>query len=135
MTRRWHGEWGSDHEWKFDLRNMVANWAFLNDHLNDPLQAYDRCAQESERFLRFIQEWDGLREHNRTAKLIFGFKFGEFRGQQVITQAHVAVEVGDEVYDWTARQFDPAAPVPKITSVEEFHAEWSPPGDLKKETS
>lgn len=109
------------------VEKVSEMWLFWNRHLEDPVKVHDQCALESERFLRVLL--DGCYVAQDNAKLIYGFKFGEYFGQRVITQAHIAVQVGDQVYDWTARQFDPQAPVPKITSVEEFHAEWAPPGE------
>ena len=100
----------------------VWDWRAENPGLYVPEYVYDRCHIESDRFI------DLLRRHHRKIKVerIYGFKFGEWMGQPVITQAHVAVRYKGIVLDWTARQFDPQAPVPRITTVAEFHQEWTP---------
>lgn len=77
--------------------------------------ARDECRNESLMFLRTL---DICKVPG--GELISGVKVvGD-----VIVGGHFAVQVGDLVYDWTARQFDEDAPLPKITTVEEFRSEW-----------
>lgn len=77
--------------------------------------ARDECRAESLAFLRTL---DICKVPG--GELINGVKFKD----SVILSGHYAVQVGDLVYDWTARQFDEDAPLPKITTVAEFRAEW-----------
>ena len=83
-----------------------------------PEGAHDQCVTESQRFV-----W-ALRERGIDAETVTGYHVADLMGFKVITQGHVGVRVGDVVYDWTARQFDPAAGFPHITTVAEWEAEW-----------
>lgn len=83
-----------------------------------PEGAHDQCVTESERF----HGW--LLDHGIEAHVVNGFQFGTFMGKVVVTDGHTAVQVGHVVYDWTARQFDPAAPFPLVQPVSEWRKTW-----------
>lgn len=118
------GEWLPEHEKaRKDIEVWVQDWRDENPDLYIPEYVYDQCHVETDRFIAFVKRWN----KRITLRPIYGFKFGEFMGQPVIAQAHIAVRFRGIVLDWTARQFDPDAPVPKITTVVEFHQEWTPP--------
>lgn len=102
-----------------DLAAVVATFAETTIG-HTPWDAHDQCFNESHRFQCYL-EAAGV-----NGEKISGFKFERFMGHDVVVQGHTAVVVGDLVYDWTARQFDPDAPVPKITTRAEFRAEWPP---------
>lgn len=84
-----------------------------------PEKVRDQCILRSEAFVAFLCDW-GVE-----AVLIYGFWMTEFMGHRVVGAAHVAVLSGGMVYDWTARQFDPGAPVPLVQTVEEFRSTWA----------
>lgn len=84
-----------------------------------PEGAHDQCVSESARFRL------ALIEVGIFAEIVSGFRVVTFLdGIEVITNGHVAVRVGDVVYDWTARQFDPDAKFPAIMTVPEWEAAW-----------
>lgn len=89
--------------------------------LLDPFEAHDRCQDYSEEFA------SRCKEAGVEAEVVSGLKFGEmpeFPGQRLVLGGHFAVQVGPMVYDWTARQFDPTAPVPMVTTIDQWRDEW-----------
>lgn len=101
--------------------------AFVRPMHTNPAEVRDRCVWESEDFAKACRA-AGVRQ----VTVVSGFAtvlFGEVR---VITMGHTAVRVGDTVYDWTARQFNPDAPVPLVLPYEEWRASWP---DLATERS
>lgn len=110
------------------LAHVVGRFAAEHPDLADPAACHDRCVEVSGRFAAAVLAC-GL-----DATVLSGVRMGAtpfFPGQQVMLGGHYAVAVGSDVYDWTARQFDPAAPVPLVQPIDEWAATWQP---LKKET-
>lgn len=104
-----------------DPRIIEAENEFLaRDHIPgaDQWDAEDQCYSESKKFEALLLS-KGI-----DCSIIMGWKTDDFMGHQVITQGHVGVRVGDRVWDWTARQFNPRAPVPQVMSVAEWEHEW-----------
>jgi len=93
----------------------------MSSEVFDPERVHDQCHRYSQDFISFLEGYSG---DGLGAELVYGFQLTEFMGKPVIGNAHVAVRIGERVYDWTYRQFDPEAPVPRITTVEEFRTEW-----------
>lgn len=83
-----------------------------------PELARDQCGTESFRFMLALED-AGI-----DSERIDGFSFGTLLGKPIILNGHTAVRVGDQVYDWTARQFDPDAPHPLVCSVQEWRQTW-----------
>jgi hypothetical protein len=103
--------------------------------LHDPLFARERCEPVSRQFAAACQA------RGIPAAVISGVRTGEhpaFPGVELILDGHFAVllpsrrdtaehDGGPEdglVIDWTARQFDPAAPVPAITTAAAWREDW-----------
>ena len=101
--------------------------AFVRPMHADPAEVRDRCVWESEDFARALRA-AGV----RAVTVVSGFATAEFGGHVLVTCGHTAVRVGDTVYDWTARQFNPTAPVPLVLPYEEWRAAWP---DLATERS
>ena len=87
-----------------------------------PWDAHDQCFEESQRFMQV------LAKHGLQGEVVMGYQSEEMMGHQVVTQGHVGVRVGTTVYDWTARQFDDKAPVPKVVSISDWEKAWPPLG-------
>ena len=100
--------------------------AFLRPFHANPAEVRDRCVWESEDFAA------ACRAAGVEAVIVSGFATVQFGGMTVVTMGHTAVRVGDTVYDWTARQFNPTAPVPLVLPYEEWRAAWP---DLATERS
>lgn len=110
------------------LTAVVARFAATHAHLADPPQAREVCVETSEAFVAACLN-DGI-----PAKTLTGAKFGEmaeFPGVRLLMHGHTAALVADgdtdRVYDWTARQFDPASDFPAVMTPEEWHTEWTHP--------
>lgn len=116
------------------VRDVVAAFGRLHGAaLQTPEGASERCQEVSEDFVTHCHQ------HGVPAELITGGWFGEderFPGIEVMMAGHFAVLtpvrydeshdewMGEVVIDWTARQFDPAAPVPLIVSEQEWRSTW-----------
>lgn len=94
--------------------------------LADPAEARDQCVSISETFA------SACRHRDIDARTVTGFLKGSippFTGE-VILCGHTAAEVpgpdGWLAVDWTARQFDPRAPVPLVVPVTDWQAFWRP---------
>lgn len=92
--------------------------AMSRDARTTPEAARDRCVFESERFSRLLTQ-AGVHH-----VLVVGAQTVEWGEHKVLLQAHTAVRVGRKVYDWTARQFDPEAPVPEVMSAAVWRQRW-----------
>lgn len=104
-------------EWRTPLELVIED--FLREARTDtPRTAHDQCVWESERFAA------ALAEAGVEATIVSGMRCTTFLGVTIVQCAHVAVRVGDTVYDWTARQFNPDAGFPAVMTVEEWQAEW-----------
>lgn len=98
--------------------------ARYRDALMDPATAFDLCKPISDEFAALARE-HGLAD----VEVLCGAKIGEapgLPGVRLFLAGHFAVRVGDEVYDWTARQFDPHAAVPTVRTLADWRAEWPP---------
>jgi hypothetical protein len=94
--------------------------------LADPAEARDQCVSISESFASIC------RHRGIGARTVTGFLKGSvppFTGE-VILCGHTAAEVpgagGRLAVDWTARQFDPRAPVPLVAPLADWQAFWGP---------
>lgn len=94
--------------------------------LADPAEARDQCVHISESFASIC------RHRGIDARTVTGFLKGSvppFTGE-VILCGHTAAEVpgpnGWLAVDWTARQFDPHAPVPLVVPLADWQAFWRP---------
>lgn len=87
--------------------------------LLDPAAAHDMCVPVSEAFA------GALAEAGVEAAVINGVRMGEFMGHRVVEVGHFAVQVGETVYDWTARQFDEGAAVPVVEPVSVWRERWT----------
>jgi hypothetical protein len=94
--------------------------------LADPAEARDQCIHISESFA------STCRHRGIGARTVTGFLKGAippFTGE-VILCGHTAAEVpgagGRLAVDWTARQFDPHAPVPLAAPLADWQAFWGP---------
>lgn len=115
------------------LEDVVAEFAQQHrQDLLDPSYAHERCVVTSQAFAALCER------HGVEAEVISGMKMGEmpeFPGMRMMLAGHFAVLVGDTVYDWTARQFEPQAAVPKVVTETEWRAEWTKPGKTAAPTS
>lgn len=96
--------------------------------VTDPDLARDWCLEVSEEFAA------ACLAAAIPAEVITGAKFGEmpeFPGIRLLMHGHcatlVTIDEAQVVYDWTARQFNPAVPVPLVQSLSEWRQEWSHP--------
>lgn len=95
---------------------------------SDPGRAKDGCIDASEFFAERCTR-NGL-----IAELVSGFLMGPgtppFEDIEVIKHGHTAAKVWHIstpiVVDWTARQYDPSAPVPLIVPLSAWQAFWVP---------
>lgn len=99
------------------LAAAVAQHVEERGRLFNPAQARDRCQSESAAFMETLAGFD------IEATVVSGLVMDG----NVVLAGHFAVRVGDDVWDWTARQFDPHADVPKVTSWETWRTEWFNP--------
>jgi hypothetical protein len=112
---------------KLSVNTQAAVDEFAEQHgtwLMDPT-LHDHCVLVSEEFKAVCVR------HNVAAQVIDGLQVGEhpaFPGKRLVLAGHFAVLLPNEaagiVVDWTARQFDPDAPVPMIMSLHEWRATW-----------
>jgi hypothetical protein len=102
-------------------------------HLDDPANASDQCIQVS-------QALESMLAHRGIpAETVDGFCFARvppFRREAMVaghTAVHALADLAREnasreiVIDWTARQFDPSAPVPLIVTLTDWRAFWRDP--------
>lgn len=105
----------------------MSAFAAAHPDLVDPSWVVDRCEEVSAAFAR------ACHEAGVAATVISGARFGEvdqFPGVRLMLGGHFAVlvadEEGDTVFDWTARQFDPKAPVPEVMALSRWRQVWVP---------
>lgn len=84
--------------------------------LLDPDEARDRCQSESAAFM------ETLAAYGVEATVVSGLRVRSWDG--LVLAGHFAVRVGDDVWDWTARQFDPSAEVPLVMPLSRWREEW-----------
>lgn len=97
------------------LDTAVDQFARLYPECQDQAQVRDQCFWYARIFTQYVQEVTTC-----PAELITGF---EMDGN-VILNGHTATLVGEMVYDWTLRQFDPHAAVPSITPLAQWRETW-----------
>ena len=110
------------------LRHLVKKFRERNPGVEHPDTCRDRCMDYCDAWLTYLRSWIP----NHEGEIVSGVKFGElpeFPGKRLIVEGHFGVLIDDLVYDWTARQFDPNAAVPKITPLAEWREEWQ---DLRR---
>lgn len=100
------------------IEALVSQFAAENPDLRNSNSAYDQCVPVSEEFAAL------LKHNGVSCEVISGVRYGEFMGHRVVAGGHFAVQVGNDVYDWTIRQFEPNASVPKVCSIVEWRAQW-----------
>lgn len=107
------------------LTALVERFSAEHPELRDPSGAHDRCVPVSEAFAALLVE------HGVVAEVVDGVRFGEvpeFPGERLMLGGHYAVAVttdgGKTVCDWTARQFDPNAPVPLVKPLAVWRETW-----------
>lgn len=97
------------------LDEAVAKWKADHPECEVGDEVYDQCITYSEAFAHFVGS------HGVDAEMISGFTMEG----NVILQGHSATLVyGAVVFDWTARQFDPAAEVPLVMPLAEWRQTW-----------
>lgn len=83
------------------------------------------CAMVSEQFIKWLKE-NGVDAKSITVHIAknptWSKRAGVTSGSE--DDAHTAVLVGDNVIDFTARQFDPSLPFPRIIPLAVFKSEW-----------
>jgi hypothetical protein len=113
-----------------ELERLAAQFAAREDatHCASPAGAYANCLAMSARFT----EW--LRARGVAAGILHltGMKApldagaaGRWPACDPSTFQHWTTLVGDAAVDWTARQFDPAAPVPTVAPAAELTEGWN----------
>lgn len=103
------------------MEDLVAKFGSRYSFLQDPYRALDRCIVASEEFASEVTSAGGA------AEVVSGVRFGEmpeFPGHEVLLGGHYAVLVGDTVYDWTARQFDPQCDFPLVVPLSQWRSTW-----------
>lgn len=96
------------------LEAAVEQHVAERGRLFNPAEARDRCQTESAAFM------ETLAAHGVEATVVSGLLLDG----GVVVCGHFAVRVGDDVWDWTLRQFDPAADVPTVTPWETWQRDW-----------
>ncbi len=97
------------------LDEAVAQWKADHPECDDPEAIHDQCMVYAEAFAHFIGS-QGI-----SAEMISGFEMSD----NIILQGHSGTLVyGSVVFDWTARQFDPAAEVPLVVPLAEWRQRW-----------
>ncbi|MFF8601752.1 hypothetical protein ACF065_27025 [Streptomyces sp. NPDC015232] len=66
-----------------------------------------------------------LAEAGVSASVVSGVEMEDLPdGGKLLLRGHFAVRVGQDVYDWTARQFDANARVPLVIPYDEWRQTW-----------
>ena len=105
------------------MSTFAAEWWEM---LYDPDQVHDRCFTFSEAFVEHLADADT----EVRGEIVSGFKTDEPNGF-LIWGGHAAVRIdGDIVIDWSARQFDPEAPVPRVVTLAEWRESWADLGTI-----
>lgn len=79
--------------------------------------ASNECKKESAAFM------EALADQEVEATVVSGLRID--KRTRMVVAGHFAVKIGDDIWDWTARQFDPAAPVPLVTPWSQWQREWA----------
>lgn len=93
-----------------DLFNQEQGWMY-----STPFAARDRCLSAAHGFMEYCAD------QAVTAKLVSGLWVDP---DNIVLHGHYVVRIGDNIYDWSARQFYPAAPMPLIIPFTEWAAQW-----------
>lgn len=103
----------------------IADYLAEYPLLLDPLEARDRCLSSSTAFA------SALAEHDIEAVPVSGLLIADSSelvdGGPIILAGHFAVRVGDQVWDWTLRQFETGCPVPSVTPWVQWQQDWYQP--------
>lgn len=103
---------------------IVAFAEEYGTRLSTPEGAYDICHLVSDEFV------SRCTEAGVVAQTISGLRYTtvEVGGEThtVVDTAHVGVLIGQQVYDWTIRQFDVLSAVPQVQPVHEWRRTWQP---------
>lgn len=97
-----------------NLHDVVTGFAAKHPECADGELVGDRCFAYSEAFVALLPEHD--------TEVVSGVWMNV--EARIIYAGHAAARVDDQVYDWTARQFDPAAPVPLVTPLATWREMW-----------
>ena len=105
-----------------ELPGIIAEFSAAHPDLQYPMAAYDMCHPVSEAFVKACKA-AGIK-----AEVVSGVKIGEsehFPGVKLLMQGHFGVLINGHVYDWTIRQFEHEADVPKVWTKSEWDREWN----------
>jgi len=99
-----------------------------------PASQFGRCLETSEAFAELARTNGSHAEilQARGLRRVRAFPRMDTRWRAIPAHLieHHVVQLGRYVVDWTARQFDPTAPVPEITPVAVFRRRWRSIGRL-----
>jgi hypothetical protein len=112
----------------FTLQELVLMFGKSStalEHCYDPAKAALRCKDKSEDFLDFIacaKHSTCFPSDGYSLIRLFG---NRMPGMSDPSATHSIARVGNLYYDWTARQFDPTLPVPRIyDGLSELLTDW-----------
>ena len=91
------------------LRAAIADFAAANPHLSTPAGAHHQCGRASADFIDLLLERGVLERRPADS--------WDWEVQEIAVIDHVShrvARVGVTLIDWTARQYEPDAPFPKI---------------------
>ena len=102
---------------EFDGEKGRAEWGASMSVVQDEPGS---CSMVSHTFI------DWLKERDIDAKFIVGHEAENPKWVEAGdgVDAHTAVQIGQHVIDFTARQFDKSLPNPRIIKVSDFEKEW-----------
>jgi hypothetical protein len=98
----------------------------FSDLFADPAEARDQCISASDLFASMCAH-RGIEAGTATGFL--KARVPPFEGEVIVcghTTAEVPWATGRIAVDWTARQFDPSAPVPLVVPLTDWQAFWRP---------
>lgn len=112
------------HEFIKDAEKNVSDW-FGSGTFDEICTEPGNCAMVSEQFVDWMHE-KGLNASMMSGHVATNPDWAKRAGVRAGTDAdaHTVAVVDDTVVDFTARQFDPKAPFPKLTTVSQFESEW-----------
>lgn len=102
-----------------NVRSAVVDFAMDHPECWNPRAVHDRCGMYASDFRLRLEEFDV-----QDVSIVSGVQYDDFFGFPVVAQGHIATLIGDQVFDWTYRQFDSEAPVPRVTPLNEWRVDW-----------
>lgn len=111
-------------EFMADAEKNVREW-FGTGTFSEICHEAGNCAMVSEQFIKWLKERD-IGAKSMTVHVAknpaWAKRAGVVSGSE--SDAHTAVLVGNNIIDFTARQFDPSLPFPRIIPLAVFKSEW-----------